>query len=55
MKEKSGKKSKKFLGIDFNRMGQIGLCNTFLFWPLIIAGGRLVGRIILNLWNIIEQ
>lgn len=25
------------------------------FWPLIVLGGKLVGRVIMNLWNIFES
>lgn len=33
-----------------------GLSKGHLFLvPLIIAGGRLVGRIVLNLWNMFES
>lgn len=29
-------------------------CRMIYFWPLIVAGGRIVTRVILNLWNLIE-
>ncbi len=28
--------------------------HTMMFWPLIVAGGQLVVRVILNAWNMIE-
>ncbi|MBI1977138.1 MAG: hypothetical protein HYS55_00105 [Candidatus Omnitrophica bacterium] len=31
-----------------------GMCRTLYFWPLIVAGGRMVVRIMLNLWNMVE-
>ena len=36
------------------RMWQSGVCHTLYFWPLIVAGGRIVARAILNIWNMIE-
>ena len=30
------------------------LCRTLYFIPLLIAGGRMVVRIMLNLWNLVE-
>jgi hypothetical protein len=30
------------------------LYRTFLFWPLIVAGGRLVFRMVFNVWDMIE-
>lgn len=29
--------------------------NTLLFIPLIVAGGRLAVRVVLNLWNMLES
>lgn len=28
---------------------------TFHFWPLIALGGRLVVRVLLNLWDMLES
>ena len=36
------------------RMFQAGVCHTLYFWPLIVMGGRLVAKVVLNLWNMIE-
>lgn len=30
------------------------LGHTMFFWPLIVMGGRLVVRVILNIWDVIE-
>lgn len=30
-------------------------CNVFLFIPLIVAGGRLCVRLVMNLWNMLER
>lgn len=37
-----------------DRLWRAGMCRTLYFWPLIVAGGRLAGRALLNLWNMIE-
>ena len=29
--------------------------HAFFFWPLIIAGGRLVFRVIFNTWDMLED
>lgn len=34
---------------------QTRFCTTFYFLPLIVMGGRLAVRVVLNLWNMIEQ
>lgn len=34
------------------RLMATGRC--ILIWPLIVAGGRLVFRTVMNLWNLIE-
>ena len=31
-----------------------GLCHTLYFWPLIVMGGRLVAKVVMNVWNLIE-
>lgn len=28
--------------------------SQFFIWPLIVAGGRLVTRVILNIWDMLE-
>jgi len=33
---------------------QRGMCQALYFWPLIIMGGRLVAKVILNIWNLFE-
>ena len=38
-----------------HRFFQAGMCRTLYFWPLIVAGGRLASRALLNLWNLIER
>ena len=51
MKNKNSKqKSRKwFLGKG------IVYGHTMMFWPLIVMGGRLVVRVILNTWDLIES
>lgn len=39
----------------FNFLMQRGFCTVLLFIPLIVAGGRLVTRVVLNLWNMLES
>lgn len=34
---------------------QMRHCTMLYFIPLIVAGGRLACRVVLNLWNLIEQ
>jgi hypothetical protein len=34
---------------------QVRHCTTLYFLPLIIAGGRLATRVVMNLWNLIER
>ncbi len=33
---------------------QAGMCQTLYFWPLIVMGGRLVVKVVLNVWNLLE-
>ena len=33
---------------------QIKLHHTLYFWPLLIMAGRMVQRIVLNVWNLVE-
>jgi len=37
-----------------SKMKSVHFGNTFLFVPFIIMGGRLVFRVIMNTWNMIE-
>lgn len=39
----------------FNFFVQRGFCTALLFIPLIVAGGRLVTRVVMNLWNMFES
>jgi hypothetical protein len=39
----------------FNFLMQRGFCTVLLFIPLIVAGGRLVTRVVMNLWNMLES
>ena len=36
------------------RLWHAGMCRTLYFWPLIVMGGRLVAKVVLNLWNLVE-
>ncbi len=36
------------------RLWHSGMCHTLYFLPLLIMGGRLAAKIILNIWNLIE-
>lgn len=29
--------------------------HTLMFWPLLILGGKLAVRVVMNLWHMIEQ
>jgi len=33
---------------------QTGMCYALHFWPLIVMGGRIVAKVILNIWNLVE-
>lgn len=33
---------------------QKGMCRVLYFWPLIVMGGRMITRMVLNVWNLIE-
>ncbi len=37
------------------KLPRIRYCTTLYFLPLIVMGGRLAVRVVLNLWNMIEQ
>jgi len=39
----------RFLGF------QVSFTRSLMFWPLIVAGGRLVFRVVFNLWDMIES
>ena len=37
-----------------NHLWQKGMCKVLYFWPLIVMAGRMVTRVVLNVWNLIE-
>jgi hypothetical protein len=38
-----------------SKFSRFRYCTTLYFIPLIIMGGRLAARVVMNLWNLIEQ
>jgi hypothetical protein len=37
------------------KLVKIRHCTTFFIIPLIVMGGRLAARVVMNLWNMFEQ
>jgi len=32
----------------------LNMYHTLFFWPLFVLGGRVVARVVMNLWDLIE-